>query len=45
MNKVRVAARAVESEGFLLAEDAAVIVNAAAESPAVAQKAQGISPR
>jgi hypothetical protein len=45
VNKVRVAARAAEADGFLLPEDAAVIVNAAAESTAIEQKAQAGPPR
>ena len=45
VNKVRVAARAAEADGFLLPEDAAVIVNAAAESAVLEQKAQPSPPR
>ena len=45
MNKVRAAAHAAEAEGFLLPEDAAVIVNAAAETPVLEQKAQASPPR
>ena len=44
VNKVRVAARAAEAQGFLLAEDVAVIVNAAAESAVVGQTAQAAGP-
>ncbi len=45
VNRVRVAARAAQADGFLLAEDAAVIVNAAAQSPVVEQKPQASPPR
>lgn len=45
VNKVRAAAHAAEAEGFLLPEDAAVIVNAAAETPVLEQKAQASPPR
>ena len=45
VNRVRVAARTVEAEGFLLPEDAAVIVNAAAATPIFDQKAATAPPR
>ena len=45
LNRVRVAARAVQAEGFLLPEDAAVIVNAAAAAPIFDQKAPAGPPR
>ncbi|GJD36108.1 alpha/beta hydrolase domain-containing protein [Methylobacterium aerolatum] len=45
VNKVRVAARAAEAEGFLLPEDVAVIVNAAAETPLADPKAPASPPR
>ena len=45
VNKVRVAARAVEAKGFLLAEDAAVIVNAAADNPVSERTVQARPPR
>jgi hypothetical protein len=34
VNRIRIAARALETSGFLLPEDAAIIIHAAAESPA-----------
>ena len=45
VNRVRVAARAVEAEGFLLPADAAVIVNAAAATPILEQKTSTAPPR
>jgi hypothetical protein len=45
VNRVRVAARATESEGFLLPADAAIIVNAAAAAPIFAQPAVSTPPR
>jgi Alpha/beta hydrolase domain len=41
LNRIRVAARQVEAEGFLLPEDAAVILNAAAEAPIFDQAPSG----
>ena len=45
VNRVRVAARAAQADGFLLPEDAAIIVNAAAETPLFDQSAQTGPPR
>lgn len=45
VNRVRTAARAAEDEGFLLPEDVAVIVNAAAETTVVEQKGSAKPPR
>ena len=45
VNRVRVAAREAEAQGFLLPEDAAVIINAAAETPVVAPAPVGTAPR
>jgi hypothetical protein len=45
VNRVRVAARDVEEQGFLLPEDAAIIVNAAAAAPVFAQPAPTSPPR
>ena len=45
VNRVRVAARAAEAEGFLLPGDAAVIVNSAAATPIFDQKAPSAPPR
>ncbi len=45
VNRVRVAARTAQAEGFLLPEDAAVIVDAAAATPIADQKAQAAPPR
>jgi hypothetical protein len=39
VNRVRAAARDAEEQGFLLPEDAAIIVNAAAAAPVFAQAA------
>jgi hypothetical protein len=44
-DRVCVAARAAEAQGFLLPDDVAVIVNAAAESPIFEPTAPGSSPR
>jgi len=45
VNQVRVAAREAEAAGFLLPEDAAIIVNSAAESPIFGQVAPSGPPR
>ena len=45
LNHVRVAARAVQAQGFLLPEDAAVIINAAAETPIFSAPAASGPPR
>jgi hypothetical protein len=45
MNRIRVAARVVETEGFLLPEDAAVIINSAAVAPIFKQKEPAGPPR
>lgn len=45
VNRVRVAARAAEAEGFLLPADVAVIVNAAAETPLFGLPAETAPPR
>ena len=45
VNRVRVAAREAEAQGFLLPEDAAVIVNSAVETPIVALAPTGTAPR
>jgi hypothetical protein len=45
VNLVRVAAREAEAEGFLLPEDAAVIVNAAAAAPVFAPPVSSSAPR
>lgn len=45
VNRIRVAARAAQAQGFLLPEDAAVIVNAAAAVTIFDQKAPDGPPR
>ena len=45
VNRIRVAARAAQAAGFLLPEDAAVIVNSAAASPLFGQPAPAGPPR
>ena len=45
MNRVRVAARAAQAEGFLLPADAAVIIDAAAAKPIAHAKAPAAPPR
>ena len=45
VDRIRTAARAVQAEGFLLPEDAAVIVDAAASTPIFAQKTAAAPPR
>lgn len=45
VNRVRVAARAAQAEGFLLPADVAVIVNAAAETPLFGRLAETAPPR
>ncbi|GJD55649.1 alpha/beta hydrolase domain-containing protein [Methylobacterium dankookense] len=45
VNRVHEAARAAEQQGFLLAEDVAVILNAAAEVPIPEPKAEAAPPR
>ncbi len=45
VNRVRVAARAAQVEGFLLPEDAAVIIDAAAATPISKPKALADPPR
>lgn len=45
VNRVRVAARAAQAEGFLLPADVAVIVNAAAETPLFGPQAETAPPR
>lgn len=45
LNRVRIAARQAEAEGFLLPGDAAVIINAAAAKPIFAQQPTGAPPR
>ena len=44
VNRVRVAAREAEAQGFLLPEDAAVIVDPAAETPVFAPAPAGSEP-
>ncbi len=45
LNRIRAAARVVEGEGFLLPEDAAVIINAAADTPIFGPQAPAGPPR
>ena len=45
VNRIRVAARAAQAQGFLLPEDAAVIINAAAETTILDEPAPTGSPR
>ena len=45
VNRVRVAARAAQADGFLLPDDAAVIIDAAAASPVLGQAAPDGPPR
>jgi hypothetical protein len=45
VNRIRVAARAVQAEGFLLPEDAAVIINSAAAAPIFDPKVPAGPPR
>ena len=45
MTRIRVAAREAESAGFLLPEDAAIIVNSVAAAPIFVQPAPAGPPR
>lgn len=45
VNRVRVAARAVQAQGFLLPEDAAILIDAAAGTPVFDTKAPAAAPR
>jgi hypothetical protein len=45
VNRIRSAAREAEAAGFLLPEDAAVIVNSAAETPIFSQPPADSAPR
>lgn len=45
MNRLRIAARDAETAGFLLPEDAAIIINSAAESPIFVQAPSNTPPR
>ncbi|TXM87656.1 hypothetical protein FV222_28775 [Methylobacterium sp. WL103] len=45
VNRVRAAAREAEAQGFLLPEDAAIVVNAAAETPIFDAQTPSAPPR